>query len=568
MEYNRRSFLETGALGMAAWGGSAAKFPLQASTLQSSSPAPTPTVGLPAYQIVYNWDGAPHDYSEFPQSIEQFLDKVYAPMKDTQVGAHFWCMGTHKATWPSKTMEMVGHSKGNPYDSVHGMRHSEGIRKMFQRGENPYEALVNRGHELGMHVYASIRMNDNHFSGLQVEEMESSNMGALTQLRKEHPEWCLGPRQAPKWFAASWNFAIPELREHRLQHITEVCKLANWDGVELDWQRHAFHLPSEDAYRLSYTLTDLQRALRRLTNRIGQDRGKPFHLAVRVGTTMEACRRIGYDLKTWVKESLCDMMIAGGGAGTDYGVEVEAFVDLLKDTGIRFYPGFDSGFWGEHQGLQPNEQWHEAMVRAAATGYWKRGADGMYVFNWHANEMTRRPLLTTIGSTKTLKQTDKVYAALHRYVGGWPFSEPKEGAWAGADLNDRLYGETPVTLYRTLTEEGPRFHVGIYDDPVQEAHSGNLKSVELHLELKHHSPADKIEVKLDGNLLKNPQVRNVAGEDPNNPSDVSEDSWLVWSLRPEQATQGAHLVQVRLLKRDPYIRPPLTVQSVEFHLSY
>ena len=169
MEYNRRSFLGTGALGMAAWGGSAAKFPLQASTLQSSSPKSPPTAGLPAYQIVYNWDGAPHDYSQFPQSIEQFLDKVYAPMKDTQVGAHFWCMGTHKATWPSKTMEMVGHSKGHLYDSVHGMRHNEGIREMFQRGENPYEALVNRGHELGMHVYASIRMNDNHFRGLQVE---------------------------------------------------------------------------------------------------------------------------------------------------------------------------------------------------------------------------------------------------------------------------------------------------------------------------------------------------------------------------------------------------------------
>ena len=104
-----------------------------------------------------------------------------------------------------------------------------------------------------------------------------------------------------------------------------------------------------------------------MTQRLGRERGRPFYLSVRVATTLEACRRIGYDLKTWVREDLCDMMAAGGGAGTDYGVEVEAFLDLLKGTGIRFYPGFDSGFWGAHQGLKPHRQWHEAMVRAAAS---------------------------------------------------------------------------------------------------------------------------------------------------------------------------------------------------------
>ena len=347
-----------------------------------------------------------------------------------------------------------------------------------------------------MQVYASIRMNDNHFRGMQVSEMADTQMRGLTQLRRDHPEWCLGPRQAPKWFAASWNFAIPEVREHRLRHVTEVCRLADWDGVELDWQRHAFHLPLDDAYRLRYTLTDLQRALRRMTEQVGRERGRPFHVAVRVATTLESCGRIGYDLPVWVKEGLCDLMIAGGGAGTDYGVEVEAFQDLLKDSGIPFYPGFDSGFWGPHKSLLPRRQWNTAMVRAAANAYWERGADGMYVFNWHANEKTRRPLLTTIGAPETLKRTDKVYATLHRHVGGWPFSEPKEGAWAGADLHDRIYGETPVKLYPTLTEEGPGFHVGVYDDTRKEARAGSLDKIELQLELKNHSVNDRVEVRL------------------------------------------------------------------------
>jgi hypothetical protein len=417
-----------------------------------------------------------------------------------------------------------------------------------------------------MAVYASVRMNDNHLNGLQVEDIPKSDLPGVTSLRKEHPEWCLGAKQAPKWFAASWNFAIPEVREYRLRNITEVCELADWDGVELDWQRHAFHLPADDSYRLRYTLTDLQRAARLMTNDIARRRGRPFFLAVRVATTMEACRRIGYDLRTWTNERLCDIVISGGGAGTDPGIEVEAFSDLLKGTGIRFYPGFDGGLWGDHKGLVPEREWENAWVRATALGYWNRGADGMYVFNWQGNQQTRRALLTTIGDSATLRRTDKVYEAVYRHVGILP--PDCTDSWAGADLNDRLYGETPVTLYRTLTNEGPQFHITVHDEVRGEARAGALESVEMHLELEHFSRRDRIAMTLDGAELPAPTVRSAAHETRDDPSDVDENSWLVWSLKPQQADRGAHVVQLRLLERDPRVKPPLVVQHVEIHVRF
>ena len=42
----------------------------------ASQTSPIRGDGPPAYRIVYNWDGAPHDYSEFPQSLEQFIEKT------------------------------------------------------------------------------------------------------------------------------------------------------------------------------------------------------------------------------------------------------------------------------------------------------------------------------------------------------------------------------------------------------------------------------------------------------------------------------------------------------------
>ncbi len=529
---------------------------LAAPALLSAAPpqgAATPAGSRPpAYRIIYNWDGAPHGFSEYPQTVTQFLDKTFAPMKNTQVDAHFWCISEHEAKWRPTQMEFTGEPEDRRYDSAGSMRHNEGVRAMYDRGEDPYGAMVRRGRELGIAVWASIRMNDNHFNGLQPAEMRDTVMSGLTRLRKAHPEWCLGAKNTPKWFAASWNFAVPEIREHRFQHVTEVAKLADWDGIELDWQRHAFHLPIADAERLRYTLTDLQRAIRRMTNQIGCERGRPFYLAVRVATTLESCRRIGYDLPLWVKEGLCDVVIAGGGAGTDPGTDVEEFRKLLQGTPIRFYPGFDGGFWGQHTGLHAD--WNHAWVRAAAQGFWARGADGMYVFNWSANERGRRPLLTTIGAKETLWKTNKAYMSLHRNV------IDVNGQWGGADLNDRIYGETPVELLRTLTGDGPEFHVRVFEP------EANAASVELQIEVEHLTPEDKVKFTLNGAELGAPAVKYALGED--SPSDVGESAWLVWKLPAQAAVAATHTVKAVLLERHPRVRVPLVVRQVEIHVRY
>ena len=148
----------------------------------------------------------------------------------------------------------------------------------------------------------------------------------------------------------------------------------------------------------------------------------------------------------------------------------------------------------------PREAWNAAWVRALAEGYWARGADGMYVFNWHANERGRRPLLTTIGSPATLRRTNKVHAALHRHI------REDAAPWTGADLHDRIHGETPVELHPTLSGDGPRFRVPVHESP---AHA---RTVELHIEIDHYTALDKIRVTFDGNQLGPPAVRSAARE--------------------------------------------------------
>ena len=121
-----------------------------------------------------------------------------------------------------------------------------------------------------------------------------------------------------------------------------------------------------------------------------------------------------------------------------------------------------------------------------------------------------------------------------------------------------------MTLYRTLTHDGPTVNIPVYDDA--EAEGG---SVQLLIELEHFSPTgDEVEVTLDGAVLEAPSVRNVNAEDPAVPESVDENSWLVWDLSPAQCAKGPHEVKIVLVRRDPRIGVPIVVNNVEFWVTY
>ena len=122
-----------------------------------------------------------------------------------------------------------------------------------------------------------------------------------------------------------------------------------------------------------------------------------------------------------------------------------------------------------------------------------------------------------------------------------------------------------MTLYPTLTDCGPVFHIRVGDEVETE---GQLDTAELQIEMAHWSPADRIEVTLDGVALTAPEVRDAATEDVADPSDVSENAWLCWNLTAAQVKRGVHQIRLHLLERDERLRVPLRVEQVEIYLQY
>ncbi|MDP7364479.1 MAG: hypothetical protein QF768_17960 [Candidatus Latescibacteria bacterium] len=513
------------------------------------------------YRIIYNWDGAPHGYSEVPQSMENLLQAVYAPLEDTQTDALFWCIGEHAARWESENLELLGDEHGRVYENAYNYNFTENIRQMLERGEDPQQAIIERGHELGLHVYGSVRMNDNHFGGTQPADIGRLHHTEMTRLRREHPEWMLGD-QTSEWYAASWNMSIPEVRENRFTHVREVCERYGWDGVELDWQRHAFHLPEDEAYRLRYVITDVQRAARQLTQRLAEERGRPFYMAVRIAGSLEMCRRIGYDIPTWIEEGLVDILIPAGNAGTDPDAKVAELVEMCQGTDVVVYPGFDGGLPGVPSGPEDTKTRDFMSVRGISSKHYRAGAKGMYLFNWHAGRDTRREPMTQVGSVETLRKTDKIYAATNRYI-------LNEGDWRGAYRRDRILGEVPVPLKSTMTQDGPTIHLVTADDFELDTPT----AVQLRLRLSEWVRGDELKILFNGKEMTDADIAYCVAVDPHQlgasaVGSFGPDVWVRFDLDAKDVPAGEHEVKVVLIKRHPQVASDLVLTDVELVVTY
>jgi hypothetical protein len=307
-----------------------------------------------------------------------------------------------------------------------------------------------------------------------------------------------------------------------------------------------------------------------MTESLGQERGRPVYLAARVAGSLEMCRRIGYDVPAWVDEGLVDLLIPAGNAVTDASIDVAGFARLCEGTDVAVYPGFDSNLPDPFVGPEEPDAKDCLRTRAIASRYHRAGASGIYVFNWHADRDSKRPLLTTIGSPETLAVTDKIYAATHRFV-------QRDGPWRGAYRVDRIYGQVPVQLVRTLSGEGPTIALDVAEDFRAQAPA----TLRLRLRLNEWTKEDVVRVRWDEVQLEPPQINYCRLDNPTPPggafqppprwrdiSDVSSAVWLSWDLTNLGVTSGAHAVQIALCDRHPQIAASLMLTDVELVVHY
>ena len=63
----------------------------------------------------------------------------------------------------------------------------------------------------------------------------------------------------------------------------------------------------------AHLITDLMRQIRERLNAIGDERGRPYTLAVHVMDSLETNLEIGLDVEAWAREGLVDVLLVGLG---------------------------------------------------------------------------------------------------------------------------------------------------------------------------------------------------------------------------------------------------------------
>jgi len=317
----------------------------------------TAFAGPPRYKVIFNCDG----YASFIDAEgdqDRWLQNLFEPLKDTQVGALFWCDGAggNTANYKSKILEVTGTSNNNV---------NPHLKQMLEKGQDPPAIVVREAHARGLDVFFSFRFNDIHDRFIP-EEMPT--------FKQNNPDWMIGELDYDglKSGKTSLNFAVDAVRDLKYRIAEELMTKHDFDGLEIDFMRSAPYFKPDEVDANAHLLTELLGRMRKMLDGLEDKRGRELYLAVRVDETLFACKKNGLDVRAWVEQDLVDFIALGSGV---IDIDVEDFKKITKRSNTHVYPCIYG--WPSRYMPVPKQ-----LARGMALNYHSQGGDGIYTFNW------------------------------------------------------------------------------------------------------------------------------------------------------------------------------------------
>lgn len=487
-----------------------------------------------ARRIIFNCDGcavfesAKQKSDSTSRILDAWIRNMFDPLEDTGVDTFFWCDGGggNNARYDSDVLERWGARIGK-LDPV--------IEQLIAQGDDPPAVVVREAHRRGFDVFFSLRFNDVH-DVFKDDKRPVLSYAAreFPTFKEQHPEWLIG-KGHPYGYWSALNFAEPNVRDIKFETIKEIFQKYDFDGIEIDFKRSCpYFIPGTEA-RNAHIMTGLLRRIRRHLNERAKQRGRPIELAVRVDENLDACALDGFDVETWIKEDMVDIVIMGGGAGE---IAIKEFKNLVEGTNVQIYACLDKGDFS-YYGSRPTK-----LLRGLACNYWHQKADGIYTFNWFPHlpdrNISETTLLKEIGDPDVLSGKSMMFVVEHnrRLVqeiidSGYYDISPQPYSWNRGVLpawfTTHQTLKMPILVGRDLTIE-PK-----------------PKSVELVIHCSELLDSDRINVLLNRKILSN-SVRS---------NDV-----IRIHLEPKQVKLGTNEIIISAIKGK------FKVNAVEIHVLY
>ncbi len=519
-------------------------------------------------RMLFNFDTGWGGDPEFDGSdIRVFMDKWFVRFRGdpaTQLDTISWCWS--EGGWA-------------PYPDSKVLPVYDGYRKWIDAGIDPVRITLDESKKHGLENWFSYRINNEaDFVGIAGWSIQTPTMQA-------HPEW-LVPTIWPQWKV--YNFEIPEVRTYKLGIIREAVERFDFEGFELDWRSGGgWALPQGHRWEKRQVLTQFIRDVRRMMLDEERKQHRPILLIARVSDCLEGCRLDGFDVETWAREGLVDILMVGG---RSFDVDIEGFRRATRNTGVRIIPYTDDCHASNGYTQPPIE-----VFRGVYANFWNQNPDGVGTFNlfapWAPNngEHCYLQLWRELGSPETLKYKDKTFVVQRRFGEGG-----LDIARMGNYFNSNRFAQLPVKLVNDGYIDTTVF-LTVGDDVRRDPE--RIKQLTLRIILSDPSAADlppeariapkpfiawdaypkellippargiedDLEVTFNGVILGRPRVEfdicRLGYDDIENP-------YLVFDVNPDWVAFGKNVVGVRVTKRDPTAKEEMSLEKVELQVRY
>lgn len=461
------------------------------------------------FRFIYEgeWNDIP--CVDYPLTPEKWASETIRPLVGTQVDCLFYNLCSSDGFVCGLESGQILMDNFEKLGDAWVWRYRENTKRLIAENANPPDLAVKYGRELGIKVAPIVRMNDMHdmFYKYEVSQFKLDNPHLLLGAGKygDFTKGAGGHPDRTKIESFTWgmfDFAHEETRNHRLRIIEEFLTRWDNDGISLDFDRAPWFFQEEGRQQDADLMTDLVRQVRRIAEEQAKRRGHPMFVHVRVLPGIETSLKRGMDVQTWVNEHLVDAISPGAGY-MPLTLDLEPWLKLVEGRPCWIYPA--------------NNHWKQTEVtRAWAKLMWRRGAHGLYLFNWghllYGFDRHTPPQSETLGTVWFDELHPSYYQAL-REIGEpglvafqdatYDLESEDRGKLDGmqGDNNRYFRGIEAIELPLELSVGTHTIQLPFAEDIAGAEARGYTPLITLRLRLMQYTVPDDFDVSLNGDLL-------------------------------------------------------------------
>lgn len=392
-------------------------------------------VNRPRTVIYYNGGEEPLFWPKGqPFSIQAFLEKRIAPLKESEVDTIFYAPVAAFAFLSAK-IPSAELADRQPLGSKWLDNSTNVLQAFIAEGTDPLHVVTTWCRVNGKEVFATLCLNTTHH-GTEYDFGKPPppytwDSYLFPPFKVHNRKLLLGePTTRPPY--ATWSgvdYTHETVRQTFFENARDICTSYDIDGICLDFMREPQLFKSvawggKASGQERKLITELVRRIRAVADSEGQKRGRPILLTVRVPDSVPYAKDIGIELESWLAEKLVDFVV---GAGPFQLNPWSYMTALCKKGGVKFYASLDeSGIWvGNDSGGHVDD---ERLPRQCPETYRARvmearvaGVDGVLFANRYDEDWRRHEIKNykswICGDPEDIKLQDKRYFVTYRTVG-------------------------------------------------------------------------------------------------------------------------------------------------------